>query len=451
MGAQCSVTPNPTTPAEFETTPSRIPAFLQEEQTDIQEDMGCDVVKKFSTNMMLQGSEGTTTDQNGEDTPSPFLLSDIEALQKDPLEEPWSSEVETPRRLGSGCYVAPGAREELRQTLQTQLAERQLLVSAREMDETKTKVLVTTLKNRVSVVELQGQMVATKRIKHDPFPQEDERVENAYEASLREMLQELRILMAIDHPCVVKLIGANLAADEDPIVVTEYMEGGDVEHFMFRQRQAANGQRFKPSLPLAMSWSISVAEALAYLHGLDQPIIHRDLKPLNLLLTKDLQVKITDFGISKVMVSTAASGGTDPCPAPVMTGGIGTWRYMAPEVVRHEPYTDRVDIFSFSLIVYLLFTGNTPFHSFCGNKPERILQSYLAGREPRPDLSFAFISPTMRLLKPFLEDAWNARAAARPSATECLARLQAMNSQGVLHAVQSRVRSMVSWKRLVTQ
>eukprot|EP00439_Symbiodinium_sp_Y106_P011239 s10370_g1.t1 len=88
---QCSVTPNPTTPAEFETTPSRIPAFLQEEQTDIQEDMGCDVVKKFSTNMMLQGSEGTTTDQNGEDTPSPFLLSDIEALQKDPLEEPWSS------------------------------------------------------------------------------------------------------------------------------------------------------------------------------------------------------------------------------------------------------------------------------------------------------------------------------------------------------------------------
>ncbi|CAE7908368.1 unnamed protein product, partial [Symbiodinium microadriaticum] len=136
----CS-TPNPTTPVEFENTPSRISAFFQEEPTEIPEDMGCDVVQKFGTNLLLHGSEGTTTDQNGEDTPSPFLLPDMEALQKDPLEEPWSSEAETPRRLGSGCYVAPGAREELRQTLQAQLAERQLLVSAREIDEAKTKAL----------------------------------------------------------------------------------------------------------------------------------------------------------------------------------------------------------------------------------------------------------------------------------------------------------------------
>jgi len=60
---------------------------------------------------------------------------------------------------------------------------------------------------------------------------------------------------------------------------------------MRRQRETSLDQQFKPRYSLAIQWIESTAEALAYLHGLPQPIIHRDLKPLNLLLTKDLQLK----------------------------------------------------------------------------------------------------------------------------------------------------------------
>ncbi|CAE7228912.1 STY13 [Symbiodinium natans] len=425
MGAQCA-TPSPTTPTEFQfqKTPS-IPAFLDIELHD----EGVAVAT-------LPGTE--FTGEIGDETPSPFASY---ASEVDRSEE---VEAVTPRMAACGLPPATGLKEEdIRQTLQTTLADRGMVLTPRDV--AIQEVLCTTSKSTICAADWKGQMVVIKRIKHG-LDLQDKQAKLTHAMSLKEMMQELQILMALDHPCVVRLLGANLSPDQEPMLVTEYMEGGDVENYMFLHRRSAPGHRFKPSLALALRWSISVAEALTYLHGLHRPIIHRDLKPLNLLLSKDLQVKITDFGISKVM---PPRGGKDASPAP-MTGGVGTWRYMAPEVVRNEAYTDRVDIFSFSLIVYFLFTGRPPFHSFCGPHPERILEAYLAGQEPRPQLDL-IASPALKFLKPFLEDAWDPSAAARPSAAECAVRLHAMGSQGLLNAMQFRVRSMLAWKRAVTQ
>eukprot|EP00435_Cladocopium_sp_Y103_P031554 s23_g8.t1 len=129
-----------------------------------------------------------------------------------------------------------------------------------------------------------------------------------------------------------------------------------------------------------------------------------------------------------VMPSTGHSASTPK----KMTGGVGTWRYMAPEVVRHEQYTDRADIYALSLIGYFLLSGRQPFDTFCGRDVEKILKAYLAGKEPRPELGIFIGSMEMRA---FLQDTWHVEAPKRPSASECLARLGEIRQHGILHSV----------------
>lgn len=296
------------------------------------------------------------------------------------------------------------------------------------------KVLCETLKSTVCVADWKGQTVVAKRIKPSLFKKADPESAETRETSEREMIHELNLLSTISHPRILGMIGAGFERSQGPIFLTEHMEGGDVETYMRRQRETSLDQQFKPRYSLAIQWIESTAEALAYLHGLPQPIIHRDLKPLNLLLTKDLQLKVTDLGISKVMQSTKHSAST----AKKMTGGVGTWRYMAPEVVRHEQYTDRADIYALSLIGYFLLSGRQPFDTFCGRDVEKILKAYLVGHEPRPELGIFIGSMEMRA---FLQDTWHVEAPKRPSASECVARLGEIRQHGILHSVSLMTRN----------
>ena len=74
-----------------------------------------------------------------------------------------------------------------------------------------------------------------------------------------------------------------------------------MENYMRKQRETSLEGTYKPRFALAMQWLTSTAEALAFLHNRDQPIIHRDLKPLNLLLTKDLQLKARPRALLSLM------------------------------------------------------------------------------------------------------------------------------------------------------
>ena len=83
--------------------------------------------------------------------------------------------------------------------------------------------------------------------------------------------------------------------------------------------------------------------AIAFLHGCRPPVIHRDIKPGNLLLTAEGHLKVSDFGLSKIFEGAQLG-------AYQMTGVTGTLRYMAPEVMRSEDYTEKVDVYSFSFV-----------------------------------------------------------------------------------------------------
>jgi len=282
-------------------------------------------------------------------------------------------------------------------------------------------MLCSTNKSNVFKGKWQNKEVAAKLVKDLPSDPESQEVR---EISTKEMLHEMEILSALRHPSLISFLGGSV---DDTFMLFEYMEGGDVEMYMQEQRAKAFSGTYKPPLTLGLQWCTSLASALNFLHGQACQIIHRDLKPMNLLLSRNLELKLTDFGISKVLVCE------DTEPAPEMTGGVGTWRYMAPEVVRYEKYTDRIDIYAFSLIMYFILTGKQPFEEM--QDPELILKAYLRGKEPRPRAALHLLSQDLRQV---MQDAWAVQASARPSAKECLGRLEVISYENKMSSDAKR-------------
>ncbi|KAK7283770.1 hypothetical protein RIF29_13516 [Crotalaria pallida] len=158
----------------------------------------------------------------------------------------------------------------------------------------------------------------------------------------REFAQEVFILSKIQHKNVIELIGA-CTKPPNLYIVTEYMSGGCMYDFLHMQKGIL-------TLPSLLKVAIDVSEGLSYLHQND--IIHRDLKASNLLMGEKGVVKIADFGVARLLD-----------PAGIMTAETGTYRWMAPEVIEHKPYSHKADIFSFGIILWELLTGKLPYEN----------------------------------------------------------------------------------------
>jgi serine/threonine protein kinase len=93
-----------------------------------------------------------------------------------------------------------------------------------------------------------------------------------------------------------------------------------------------------------------IAHGMKFLH--EKGIMHRDLKPQNVLVDKDNICKICDFGLAKVMDET------------LTVGVIGTWQYMAPEIMMEtETYNEKCDVYSFGIMMHEIFTLSKPYGS----------------------------------------------------------------------------------------
>ena len=100
----------------------------------------------------------------------------------------------------------------------------------------------------------------------------------------------------------------------------------------------------------------SVTSAIQYLHNIG--VVHRDLKPENLIYLSpadDSPIKITDFGLAKYRSNKASEVSN-------MTTACGTPGYVAPEVLKNEPYNKAVDMWSLGVILYILLCGFPPFY-----------------------------------------------------------------------------------------
>ncbi|KAI3735547.1 hypothetical protein L6452_15050 [Arctium lappa] len=170
----------------------------------------------------------------------------------------------------------------------------------------------------------------------------------------RQIFREMEILRRTDSPYVVHCHEIFEKPDGDIAILMEYMDAGTLDSLL------KNGGRFTEQTLADVARQ--VLNGLNYLHA--HKIIHRDIKPANLLVNKNMEVKIADFGVSKIMCRTL-----DAC-----NSYVGTCAYMSPE--RFDPDTHGVnyngysgDIWSLGLTMLELYMGHFPFLP-AGQKPD---------------------------------------------------------------------------------
>ncbi|XP_061352751.1 mitogen-activated protein kinase kinase 9-like [Gastrolobium bilobum] len=170
----------------------------------------------------------------------------------------------------------------------------------------------------------------------------------------RQVRREMDILRRTDSPHVVQCHGFFEKPSGDIAIVMEYMDLGTLDTLLKN-----NGTFSEPQLATVAR---QVLSGLSYLHA--HKIIHRDIKPSNLLVKGNMEVKIGDFGVSKVMCRTL-----DAC-----NSYVGTCAYMSPERFDPDSYGGNYngyagDIWSLGLTLFELYVGHFPFLPM-GQRPD---------------------------------------------------------------------------------
>ena len=173
------------------------------------------------------------------------------------------------------------------------------------------------------------------------------------------------------------LLAFSTTADHE-VMISELMKCSLLDVF-----KANSVQNVQLSKRTQTSYANQLAKGMNYLHTCKPPIIHRDLKPANLLIDYAGTLKITDFGLAKVRPDPNRSTEQDQF---LMTGETGSYRFMAPEVFRHEQYTETVDTYSFAMILYYIFSGTPPWPFLSGL--DAVITAALDGS--RPDIPRAW-------------------------------------------------------------
>ncbi|KAL0652480.1 hypothetical protein Bca4012_095171 [Brassica carinata] len=162
------------------------------------------------------------------------------------------------------------------------------------------------------------------------------------EKSIYQIVNEVQILCQVSHKNLVKLLGCCIELDM-PILVYEYVPNGTLHEHVY-----SNGT-YEP-LPWRRRLMIAhqTAQGLAYLHSsASPPIYHRDVKLSNILLDENLDVKVADFGLSRLGVSDVSH---------VTTCAQGTLGYLDPEYYLNFQLTDKSDVYSFGVVLFELLT-----------------------------------------------------------------------------------------------
>ncbi|CAD8062246.1 unnamed protein product [Paramecium sonneborni] len=156
--------------------------------------------------------------------------------------------------------------------------------------------------------------------------------------TMSDFLKEVQVISNLRHPNIVLYMGVCIKRHNFHLI-TEFMENGSLhDHIHKKKTKNLNFVHIIEDIALGMN----------NLHG--RGIMHCDLKSSNVLIDSSWNVKLCDFGLSRIKTKKTKSM-------------IGTSYQMAPEIMRGEPYTEKSDIFSFGMILWEIMTGKIPYEN----------------------------------------------------------------------------------------
>jgi len=161
---------------------------------------------------------------------------------------------------------------------------------------------------------------------------------NDSEEGTQEFLKEVIIISTLNHKNVVGFIGICV---KPTCLVIEFMARGSAWDILHNKKRTEK-------LPYSLKYKIALdtAEGMTYLHSCN--IIHRDLKPQNLLIDLNWTVKIADFGLARTKIASTMTK-------------VGTPRWVAPEVIRENRYSEKADVYSYGVILWEMDTEEIPY------------------------------------------------------------------------------------------
>uniref|UniRef100_A0A8C5Q8K6 Protein kinase domain-containing protein n=1 Tax=Leptobrachium leishanense TaxID=445787 RepID=A0A8C5Q8K6_9ANUR len=229
------------------------------------------------------------------------------------------------------------------------------------------------------------------------------------EVAVKKLLKiekEAEILSMLSHRNIIQFYGAVL---EPPnyCIVTEYAGGGSLYDYINSNRSE------DMDMDHIMAWSMDVAKGMHYLH-MEAPIrvIHRDLKSRNVVITFDGVLKICDFGASKFHSHTTHMS------------LVGTFPWMAPEVIQSLPVSETCDTYSYGVVLWEMLTREVPFKGLEG------LQVAWLVVEKNERLTIPSSCP--RSFAVLMRQCWEADAKERPSFKQIISNLESMSNDSKL-------------------
>ena len=206
--------------------------------------------------------------------------------------------------------------------------------------------------------------------------------QNENKANIEDAKNEARILKQLEYKYIVKCFDS-FEENNSLNIVMEYCERGDLSSFLKEYKQ----KNKYLSENIIWKFFIQISLGLAYIHH--HKILHRDLKTLNIFLTKNLDVKIGDLGVAKILQNTLHA-----------YTFIGTPFYLSPEICEEKPYNEKSDVWALGCILYELCTFKHPYNA--KNQPALFLKIISGNYDPIGD-NYNYSNDLKKMIELLLE------------------------------------------------